>query len=42
MQTQIDTAYNMNKINADIINTNATENGFIWPLTQSGRAKKNG
>ena len=29
MQTQIDTAYNMNKINADITNTNATENGFI-------------
>ena len=42
MQTQIDTAYNMNKINADITNTNATENGFIWPLTQSGRVKKNG
>ena len=42
MQTQINIAYNMNKINADIINTSATENGFIWPLTQSGRAKKNG
>ena len=29
MQTQINIAYNMNKINADIINTSAKENGFI-------------